>query len=83
VQSAWEATGIYPLNPDKVLSTIIRPKSPSPIDLIPVKTPSSARSLRRIHDRLRKTGKITEEAAILLRAGEKLATELEIVRYEN
>jgi hypothetical protein len=36
-----------------------------------------------MHDRLRKTGKITEETAILLRAGEKLAAELEIVRHEN
>jgi hypothetical protein len=36
-----------------------------------------------MHDRLRKAGKITEEIAILLRAGEKLATELEIVRHKN
>jgi hypothetical protein len=36
-----------------------------------------------MHDRLRKIGKIIEETAILLRVGEKLTTELEIVRYKN
>jgi hypothetical protein len=82
VRSAWEATGIYSFNPNKVLPTIVRPKLPSPV-LILAKIPSSTRSLRRMHDRLRKVGKITEEVAILLRAGEKLATELEIVRHKN
>jgi hypothetical protein len=38
---------------------------------------------RLVNDRLRKEGKISEEASILLRAGEKLTTELEIVRHEN
>jgi hypothetical protein len=78
-------TGIYPFNLNKVLSTIVRPKSLSPslIDLILVKTPSSARLLRRMHDRLRKARKITEDTAILLRASEKLTTKLEIIRYKN
>jgi hypothetical protein len=36
-----------------------------------------------MHDRLRKAGKITKKTAILLRVGEKLATELKIIRHEN
>jgi hypothetical protein len=72
-------TGIYPFNPDKVLATIVRSKSLSPIDSISVKISSSMRLLRRIYNRLRKTGKIIKETAILLHAGEKLATEFEIV----
>jgi hypothetical protein len=78
----WETTGIHPFNPDKVLATIVRPRSPSLLYSKLAKTPST-RSLRRTYDRLRKEGKISQEASILLRAGEKLATGLETVRHEN
>jgi hypothetical protein len=39
--------------------------------------------MRRIYKRLQKEGRVNKDTAILLRAGEKLATELEIVRHEN
>jgi hypothetical protein len=66
-----------------VLTVITRPKSPSPSISKSARTSSSARSLRRIYDRLRKEGKINKAASTLLRAGEKLATKLKIVRHEN
>jgi hypothetical protein len=39
--------------------------------------------LRRTRKQLRKEGKINKEVSMLLRAGEKLATKLKIVRHEN
>ena len=39
--------------------------------------------MRRVYKKLEKEGHVDENAKILLRAGEKLATELEIVRHEN
>jgi hypothetical protein len=82
VRNAWEATGIHPFNPEKVMATIVRPKSP-PAGSPTSKTPGSVRSMRRTYKKLKKEGHVDENAEILLRAGEKLATELEIVRHEN
>jgi DDE superfamily endonuclease len=82
VRSAWRTTGIYPLDPEKVIATIVRQKSP-PAASPTSKTPVSARSLRRTYKKLQKEGHVDQDAGILLRAGEKLATELEIVRHEN
>jgi hypothetical protein len=65
------------------MTTIVRPKSSSQIISNLTKTPTSTRSLRRMHARLRKEGKITEETVRLFRVGEKLAVELEIVQHEN
>jgi hypothetical protein len=39
--------------------------------------------MRRIYKKLEKKGHVNENTKILLRAGEKLTTELEIVRYKN
>jgi hypothetical protein len=48
-----------------------------------MKTPVSTRELRCIFQRLQNQGQVGEGARILLRAGERLATELDIVRHEN
>jgi DDE superfamily endonuclease len=83
VRNAWEATGIHPFNPNKVLSTFVRPKVISQTSPNQTKTPVSTRAIRRTFKQLQKKGQIGERAKILLYASEKLATELEIVRYEN
>jgi hypothetical protein len=82
IQNAWEATGIHPFKPEKVLSMFVQPKrlQESPES---TKTPVSTRELRRTFQKLQKEGQVGEGAKILLRAGEKLATELDIVRHEN
>jgi DDE superfamily endonuclease/Tc5 transposase DNA-binding domain len=86
VRSAWEAAGLYPLNPKRVISTVIRQQTPPDEQQSQsqvYKTPGSSRSLRRTFQRLQNEGKIHPDAAVLLRAGEKLATNLNIVRREN
>jgi hypothetical protein len=39
--------------------------------------------MRRVYKKLKKEGHVNKNAKILLRAGEKLTTKLEIVRYKN
>ncbi|TKA61203.1 hypothetical protein B0A49_13293 [Cryomyces minteri] len=80
IQSAWEATGIYPFNPERVIATITRENTtPEPQQ---VRTPRSARSVRRMFNQLQKDGRVTAEALPLLYVGEKLATENEVLRHE-
>jgi hypothetical protein len=43
----------------------------------------SVRSLRRLYKKLHAEGHIDQEGAVFLRAGEKLAAQLEIARHEN
>jgi len=83
VQSVWEAAGLYPLNPKRVISTIVRQQTPPEIQQTQHKTPGSTRSLRRTFRRLQQEGKVHPDAAVLLRAGEKLAANHDIVRHEN
>jgi hypothetical protein len=86
VRNAWEAAGLYPLNPKRVISTVARQQTPPdepPNQSQTYKTPGSTRSLRRTFRRLQDEGKIHPDAAVLLRAGETLATNLDIVRHEN
>jgi hypothetical protein len=86
VRSAWEVAGLYPLNPKRVISTVTRQQTPPDEQQSQpqsYKTPGSTRSLRRTFRRLQDEGKIHPDAAVLLRAGEKLATNLDIVRHEN
>lgn len=86
MRSAWEATGLYPLNPKRVISTVVRQQTPpdeQQTQSQQYKTPGSTRSLRRTFRRLQDEGKIHPDAAILLRAGEKFAVDRDIVRHEN
>jgi hypothetical protein len=45
--------------------------------------PGSVRALRKIYGRLHTEGHVNNKAAILVRAGEKLASENKILRQEN
>ena len=45
--------------------------------------PGSVRALRRTYGRLHAEGHVDNKAAILVRAGEKLASENKILRIEN
>ena len=86
VRSAWEAAGLYPLNPKRVISTVVRqqtPPSKQQTQLQSYKTPGSTRSLRRTFRRLQEEGKIHPDAAILLHVGEKFAADRDIIRHEN
>ena len=84
ISSAFEAAGVEPFNPSRVLAAIKRniipplPNTPGPS-----KTPGSSRALRRTFKRLQKEGHVDDQAAVLLRAGEKLATDNELLRHEN
>lgn len=64
-------------------SIFVRPEVTSQTSPKQTKTPVSTRAIRRTFKQLQKEGQVGERAKILLRAGEKLATELEIVRHEN
>ena len=69
-----------------MISTIVRQQSPldkQQTQSQQNKTPGSTRSLRRAFRRLQDEGKVHPDAAILLRAGEKLAADRDIVRHEN
>ena len=69
-----------------MISTIVRQQTPldnQQNQFQQYKTPGSTRSLRRTFRRLQDEGKIHPDAAILLRAGEKLAADRDIVRHEN
>ncbi len=83
VQSAWKKTGIYPFDQYKSQSTFVLPQETSQTSAKKLKTPSSPRGIRRTFKQLQKEGHVNEKAEILLHASEKLAAELEIVRYEN
>jgi hypothetical protein len=86
VRSAWEAAGLYPLNPKRVISTIIQQQTPSNKQQNQSKsyrTPGSTRSLRRTFRRLQDEGKVHPDAAVLLRAGEKFAADRDIIQHEN
>jgi hypothetical protein len=84
IRSGWEATGLYPFSPQRVLVRILKRKeskiqnqqsSPS--------MPGSVRALRRTYGRLHAEGHVDNKAAIHVRAGEKLASENKILRMEN
>jgi flagellar biosynthesis/type III secretory pathway chaperone len=82
VRNAWEAIGIHPFNPKKVIAIIIEQKLSLVKNLI-FKTSVSAWLIQRIYKKLEKEGHVNKNTKILLRVGEKLATKLEIVRYKN
>jgi len=80
IKSAWEVTGIHPFNPERVIATITQKNTtPEPQQ---VRTPTSARSLRRMFNHMQKDGFITTEALPLLHASEKLAIKAEILQHE-
>jgi hypothetical protein len=86
VRSAWEAAGLYPLNPKRVISIIIRQQTPldeQKTQSQQYKTPGSTRSLRRTFRKLQDEGKIHPDAAVLLHAGEKFAADRDIIRHKN
>ncbi|TKA70467.1 hypothetical protein B0A49_11647 [Cryomyces minteri] len=81
VKSAWEAAGVHPFNPERVIA-IITQKNTTP-EPQQVRTPTSARSLRRMFNHMQKDGYVTAEALPLLHASEKLATKVEILQHKN
>ena len=47
IESAWHATGIFPYNPNKILAIISpQPNTPPSKQIVPSKTPHSARAMR-------------------------------------
>ncbi|THC92492.1 hypothetical protein EYZ11_008030 [Aspergillus tanneri] len=87
IEAGWRATGLHPLNPDKVLSHIsnqsdITPPQTASSDT-PTKTPGSLRAIRRIARQFRKEGLVDPRVSQLSRAAEKLATKHEISQHEN
>lgn len=85
IHSAFAATGIWPLQPDKVLNQLRRTPSPIPSDSESrKKTPGSVRGLRRAIKAIRSNP--TDGGAeldLIIRASEKLAVQAEILRHEN
>ena len=85
ILSAFESTGVHPFNPDKVLAIFKkREHTPEKEELSrSMKTPGSTRALRRTYSRLHSQGHVDNKAAILVRAGERLAANNKILRKEN
>jgi hypothetical protein len=85
IRSGWEATGFYPFNPQRVLVRILKRKKESQIQnqQSSPSMPGSVRALRRTYGRLHAEGHVNNKAAILVRAGEKLASENKILRIKN
>ncbi len=73
IQSGLKATEIYPFNPEHVLVRIIKRKRKSEVQISLLKILGSTRALRRTYKRLYGKGHVDDEAAVLIRAGEKLA----------
>ena len=84
ISSAFEAAGIEPFNPSRILTAIKRNLTlPLPNTPGSFKTPGSSRALRRTFKRLQNEGHVDDKAAVLLRADEKLATNNDLLRHEN
>lgn len=80
---AFEKTGIWPLQPLKTIQQLQKPIStlspPSKLSSIPIKTPQTARAIRR----LCKASPSLQKAVILERAVFRLATKFELQSHEN
>jgi hypothetical protein len=85
--AGWRATGLHPLNPDKVLSQISHNSDTTPPQTASadgsINTPGSLRAIRRIIRQFRREGAIDPRVVAISRASEKLATHFEIVQHEN
>jgi hypothetical protein len=79
----WKITGIYFFDFQCIFVRIIKRKRKSEVQNSSLSMPGSARVLRRTYGRLHAEGYVDNEAAILVRAGEKLAAENKILRKEN
>lgn len=85
ILSAFAATGVYPLNPQKVLSQFHQ-KTPSPLtsdNEAKRKSPGSVRGLRRAEKAMRAEGKLAAGVDMSFRASQKLTTRAELLEYEN
>ena len=85
ILAGFSATGVHPLNPEKVLSQLQK-KTPSPTTSdseAKRKTPGSVRGLRRMERAIRAEGEMAAEVNIILRASQKLATRAELLEHEN
>jgi hypothetical protein len=84
VLKAFEATGIWPLNPEKRLKMFKR--SPTIMSLgleaAPTHTPT-VRALQRTYKQLRNEGHVDNRAKPLLDIGEELAAKVSILQHEN
>jgi PAS domain-containing protein len=86
IRSAFAATAIYPLAPEKVLNQL-KGKTPSPISSdseAKRKTPGSVRGIRRAVKALRaEATNVAAEMDLIIRASEKLAIRAELLEHEN
>lgn len=86
VRSAFAATAIHPLGPEKILAQLRR-KTPSPSSSDSEsqrKTPSSVRGVRRAIKALRaETIDVNAETETIIRAAEKLVIKNDILEQEN
>jgi hypothetical protein len=86
IQSAFEATGIEPFNPEKTVSQVQRKTpSPSPDPTDPkTETPGSVRAVRRMTKEITKgQDTLNHQVKQLVKASEKLAISNEILAHEN
>lgn len=86
IKSAFAGPGIFPLEPEKVL-TSIKTKTPSPANSdndVKRKTPGSVRGLRRLAKEIREEQAMhTANMEAIIRACGKLAIQNEILQHEN
>jgi hypothetical protein len=78
IASAWAKTGLIPLNPDEVLSTIAKPAIPTQSPRL--QTPMTGRAIRRFHKSYLRSPTIAK-TKMLLNANERLAAEHSIATH--
>lgn len=82
ITSAFQTTGIWPLNPEIILVKLQKTPSPPPHSIDSVKTPLTSRGLRRLHRTIKQEPTDNNNLDKLLRASERLAARQEILIHE-
>ena len=85
IRSAFEATGVFPLVPDRLLDKIAPPGPFTPVKATTTalisKTPNTIRPLRKIHRKLGPLAKRDRNIQMLIHADEALATKASIAEH--
>ena len=81
IASAFKTTGIWPLEPDVILTKMKKVTPPPPESIELTKTPLTSRALRRLHRKIKQEPN-NNNLDKLLRASERLAAQQSILAHE-
>jgi hypothetical protein len=89
ILSGFKTTGIHPLHPELVLNQLRKQpppsvSSPQQVQSVQQSTPTSTQALRHVVKEFQRTQtQLSEHAALIIRASEKLAFDRELLMHEN